>query len=268
MVKWHTSAQLTLKQMRAVVLELALCQAKLQLQIQHPAWLSDRKPAPDLTALLRFSTTGGFSKLLNVYMRTGCVTSFSSTRGVKRPAHSQEMGPWVSWDFLSIWLIDPLPQIEHSSCWGWLLLPGASSQVPLVCSVLCSEAQLNERSALECWCGWTCLVIHPLSLAWVLCPHTLGKPLLVCKMCNSDVASALQVGAWDSSVLGLWEWFLPISWMNNAVPSLVILLSMIQNGTAKILSMLCNGLPSREIQLQIWYSCSGAFRDYQCNVGC
>lgn len=76
------------------------------------------------------------------------------------------------------------------------------------------------------------------------------------------------MGAWDSNVLGLWEWFLPISWMNNTVPSLVILLSMIQNEIAKILSMLCNELPSREIQLQIRYSHSGTFKDYQCNVGC
>lgn len=48
--------------MRTAVLELALCQGKLQLQIQHPAWLSDRKPAPDLAALLRFSTTEGLFK--------------------------------------------------------------------------------------------------------------------------------------------------------------------------------------------------------------
>lgn len=52
-------------------------------------------------------------------------------------------------------------------------------------------------------------------------------------------------------MLGLWEGFLPISWINNTLPSLVILLSMIQNEIAKILSMLCNELPSREIQLQI-----------------
>lgn len=62
MGKWNRNVQLTLKQMRTAVLELALCQAKLQLQIRHPAWLSDRKPAPDLAALLRFSTTGGLFK--------------------------------------------------------------------------------------------------------------------------------------------------------------------------------------------------------------
>lgn len=188
MGKWHTSVHLTLKQIRTVVLELALCQAELQLQIRHPAWLSDRKPAPDLAALLRFSTTGGFSKLLNLYMRTGCSTSFSNTRGVKRPAHSQEMGPWVSWDFLSIWLIATLPQMEHSSCWSWLLLLGASSQAPLMFSVLCSEAQLNDTSALGRWRGGTCFMIHLLSLAPVLCPPHFGKTALGCKMHNSDVA--------------------------------------------------------------------------------
>lgn len=42
-----------------------------------------------------------------------------------------------------------------------------------------------------------------------------------------------------------WAWggILPVLWVNNVVPSLMMLLSAVQNKIAKILSMLCNWLP-------------------------
>lgn len=177
MGKWHTNVQLTLKQMRMAVLELALCQTELQLWIQHPAWLSGRKPAPHLTALLRFSTIGGFSKLLNIYMRTICFTSFSNTRGVKRPACSQETGLWVSWEFLSIWLIPLLRWSSQAAGTGngCYCSGGQLSGSFTVLPVLGCEAQLRDTSALGNWHGETCFVIYPLPLAPLLCPPCFEK---------------------------------------------------------------------------------------------
>jgi len=71
--KWYL---VTLKRMRMVVLELALCQSQCIL-IQHPAWCSDVKPAPDLPALLCVLQAWVFSKLLNACTRTICFTSFA-----------------------------------------------------------------------------------------------------------------------------------------------------------------------------------------------
>lgn len=189
MGKWHTNVQLTLKQMRTAVLELALCQAKLQLQIRHPAWLSDRKPAPDLAALLHFSTTGGLFKAAERVHENRLFHFLFQHQRCKEANMQPRNGAVNQLGFSEHLTDDTLPCMEHSSCWGWLLLLGASSQVPLMPSVLCSEAQLNDASALGSWHEGTHFGIHLCPLHQCCAPHDLGKLLLVCKMCNSHVAS-------------------------------------------------------------------------------
>lgn len=119
--KWHTKVQLTSKQMRTAVLELALCQTKLQLWIRHPAWLLGRKPAPDLAALLRFSTIRGLFKAVEcihenrlfsfLFQHQRCKEGSTQTRN-RAVVHLR---------------ISELTRIESSSRWGQgqLLLLGA-----------------------------------------------------------------------------------------------------------------------------------------------
>ena len=132
MGKWHTNVQPTLKQMRTAVLELALCQTKLQLRIWHPAWLLGRKPAPDLAALLRFSTIGGLFKAVE-RIHENQLFHFLFQHQRCREASTQPRNGAVSQLGISEHLTDTLTRIECSSRWGrdWLLLLGASSQVPL-----------------------------------------------------------------------------------------------------------------------------------------
>lgn len=139
MGKWHTNVQPTLKQMRTVVLELALCQAKLQLRIRHPAWLWDRKPAPDLAALLRFSTIGGLFKAVE-RIHENRLFHFLFQHQRCKEASTQPRNGAVSQLGVSEHLTDTLTGIERSSCQGrgWLLLLGASSQVPLRCPLCCA----------------------------------------------------------------------------------------------------------------------------------
>jgi len=132
MGKRHTKLQPTLKQMRTTVLELALCQAKLQLRIQHPAWLLGRKPAPDLTALLRFPATGGLFKAVE-HIHENQLFHFLFQHQKCKEASTQPRNGAVSQLGVSEHLTDTLTQIEHSSCRGRLLLLGASSPVPLWC---------------------------------------------------------------------------------------------------------------------------------------
>lgn len=132
MGKWHTNVQSILKQMRTAVLELALCQAKLQLWIRHPAWFSGRKPAPDLTALLRFSTVGGLFKAVEC-IHENRLFHFLFQHQRCKEASTQTRNGAVSQLGVSEHLTDTLTRIECSSRRGrgQLLLLGASSQVPL-----------------------------------------------------------------------------------------------------------------------------------------
>lgn len=116
MGKWHTNVRLTLKQMRAAVLELALCQAKLQLQIRHPAWLSDRKPAPDLAALLHFSTTGGLFKAAERVHENRLFHFLFQHQRCKEANMQPRNGAVNQLGFSEHLTDDTLPWMEHSCC--------------------------------------------------------------------------------------------------------------------------------------------------------
>lgn len=237
MGKWHTNIQPTWKQMRTVVLELALCQTKLQLWIQHPAWLLGRKPAPDLTALLHFSTAGGLFKVVKC-IHENWLFHFLFQQQRCKEASTQTRNGAVSQPGVSEHLTHALTGIQCSSCWGWVLL-GTSSTFTYSVLWLCS-AQWNKCFGKLAWRHLFC---YPPS---VICTSAVAPMLgescswFTKRVTQTPSLSALQANAWDRDVLGLREWLLPISWTNNAVPSLVMLLSMIQNEIAKILSMLCN----------------------------
>lgn len=165
MGKWHTNVQLTLKQMRIAVLELALCQTKLQLRIQHPAWLLGRKPAPDLAALLHFSTIGGLFKAVE-RTHESWLFHFLFQHQRCKEASMQSRNGAMSQLGVSEHLTDTLTQIKHSSHRdrGWLLLLGASSQVPLQCP-LCYALKLS-------------------SVIWVLSEAGVEGPVLWSTLCH------------------------------------------------------------------------------------
>lgn len=155
-----------------------------------------------------------------------------------KEASTQTRNMAVSQLGVSEHLTHTLTGIQCSSCWaGSCLGPAPGSRT--VSSVLC-PAQWNKCFGKL---AWRHLFHDPPS---VIC--TSAVALMLGESCSWFTKRATQTlslsapraNARGSNMLGLWERFLPILGTNNMVPSLVMLLSMIQNEIAKILSVLCN----------------------------
>lgn len=109
-------------------------------------------------------------------------------------------------------------------------LPAASA-APLVLETACSKAISSH--ALN-------LFRDPPSVTGI---RSLTPSEICSSPCNVLLRARLRaMGAVLGQGLGLGT-SIPVPRANNAVPSLVMLLSVVQNKTAKILSMLCNWLP-------------------------
>lgn len=173
--KWHTNVQLTLKQMRTAVLELTFCQTKRQLWIQHPAWLSVRKPTPNLAALLYFSTTGGLYKAIE-WEHENQLLHFLFQHQRCKEASTQPRNGAMSQLGVSEHLIDTLTQIEYSGgcCWGQL--SGSFTVCPL------------------------CYALKLKSVTRVLCEAGMEVPVLWSTLSHLHQCCALHI--WESS-----SWF-------------------------------------------------------------